>query len=174
MAVDPLPESDLIDLLRTKAAERRDVAFNFLAQLESLRDRVTPEVTRINVLFPEYTPHDANYHLKRLFPVADTVLGRERLEAFNSAELFILAAALYGHDWGMAVSEVEKDLVLTGSTAPDVKREDLWLLPDEGPRLKKFAKERGLPLDGRGHTGEIAIEHWREYVRQTLLATLGK
>lgn len=167
MAVDPFPESNLIDLLRTKSAERRGVAFNFLAQLESLRDRVTAEVTRINVLFPEYTPHDANYHLKRLFPVADTVLGRERLEAFNSAELFILAAALYGHDWGMAVSEAEKDLVLTGSTAPDVKAEDLWLLPDERLRLKKFAKEKGLPLDARGHTGEMAIEHWREYVRQT-------
>ena len=68
----------------------------------------------INILFPEYTPHDDQYHLKTLFHVADTILGNQQLESMNSAELFILACSIYGHDWGMAVSDSEKHYIVTG------------------------------------------------------------
>jgi hypothetical protein len=109
-----LPDCELLQLLAEKANHRRDTDFNFLGKLDDFRKRVSDEVRQINVLFAEYTPHDEQYHLKRLFHVACTVLGREQLEEMNSAELFVLAVALYGHDWGMAVSDPEKQYILTG------------------------------------------------------------
>lgn len=168
MATHDLPESELIRQLEEKAGSRRhDVAFDFLGRLSDFRRRVSDEVRHINVLFPEYTPHDEQYHLKRLFQVADKVLGAERLQGFNASELFVLAAALYGHDWGMAVSEPEKEYILTGNVPEGFREDELWILPNERQRLKRFAKEQRLSLDEKGCTAEMPIELWREYVRQT-------
>lgn len=163
-----LPESDLIRLLTNYADRRRHaVSFDFLARLKDFHSRVSAEVRQINVLFPEYTPHDEEYHLRRLFSVADTILGVERLNEFNASELFVLAAALYGHDWGMAVSESERQFILTGHVPKDFREEGLWILPDERARLKRFAKEQRISLDEKGCTDDMPIEDWREYVRQT-------
>jgi len=136
-------------------------------EINRFRDRVSAEVTRINELFPEYTPHDEKYHLKRLFHVADTVLGQDRLEAMNSAELFVLAVGLYGHDWGMAVSRAEKELITTNVRPEGIQDTDIWLLPDERVRFEKFVRENGLSLDENGAVRDITDELWREYVRQT-------
>lgn len=162
-----LPECELLNLLAEKTAQRTDIDFNFLGRLDEFRGRVSGEVRQINELFPEYTPHDEQYHLKRLFHVADTILGKELIEEMNSAELFVLAVALYGHDWGMAVSEIEKQYIVTGKTSEGTREEDLWILPDEQVRLTKFAREQRLTMDTEGHLKEIPIELWREYVRQT-------
>jgi hypothetical protein len=81
----------------------------------------------------------------------------------NSAELFVLAVALYGHDWGMAVSEIEKEYIVTGCPPEGVTIEDLWILSDEQHRFSKFSHEQWLKIDGK----QIATEIWREYVRQT-------
>ncbi len=162
-----LPECDLFSVLAEKAEQRKDIDFNFFGRLNELRQRVSGEVRQINVLFPEYTPHDEQYHLKRLFHVADTVLGKDRIEAMNSAELFVLAVALYGHDWGMAVSEPEKEFIVSGKPPEGVSTQDLWILSDEQHRIAKFAHEQHLELDAGGHLKDIPIEMWREYVRQT-------
>lgn len=129
-----LPQCKLLELLAIKAEARHDVEFDFFGKLGELRDRVSQEVRQINELFPEYTPHDEHYHLKRLFHVADTVLGETLLQNMNSAELFVLAVSLYGHDWGMAVSSAEKEYILIGKPPDGTKAADLWLLPDEGNR----------------------------------------
>ena len=162
-----LPRCDLLCLLAEKAHDRHDLDFDFLGTLAVLRQRVSEEVRQINVLFPEYTPHDENYHLKKLFHVACLVLGRERLEAMNSAELFVLAAGLYGHDWGMAVSEDAKQYILTGQPPEGVRQEDLWVLPDERRRVTEFARKQQLPIDDQGRITDMPLELWREYVRQT-------
>jgi len=153
--------------LAEKAGQRSDIDFDFLGKLNDFRGRVSGEVRQINELFPEYTPHDEQYHLKRLFHVADTVLGKERLEEMNSAELFVLAVALYGHDWGMAVSSPEKQYIVTGEPPEGTREEDVWVLPNEQARIAKFAREQRLTMDADGHLKEIPIEMWREYVRQT-------
>ena len=162
-----LPECDLFSILAEKVEQRKDIDFNFFGRLDEFRQRVSGEVRQINVLFPEYTPHDEQYHLKRLFHVADAVLSRNLLEAMNSAELFVLAVALYGHDWGMAVSESEKEYIITGKPPEGVRAEDLWILSDEQQRFAKFIHEQRLSTDVYGHVKEIPIEMWREYVRQT-------
>jgi hypothetical protein len=162
-----LPGCELLHVLAEKAEQRRDVDFNFLGRLDEFRQRVSGEVRQINELFPEYTPHDEQYHLKQLFHVADTVLGRDRLEEMNSAELFVLAISLYGHDWGMAVSEAEKQYIVTGKPPEGMGAEDLWILPDERIRFVRFARKQRLTLDTGGCLEEMPIEMWREYVRQT-------
>lgn len=167
MIPNALPECDFIRVLSEKASHRHDIEFNFLGKLEDFRRRVSDEVRQVNVLFPEYTPHDEQYHLKRLFHVADTILGKERLEEMNSAELFVLAIALYGHDWGMAVSEPEKQYVLTGESPKGTNVNDLWILPDERKRLTEFGHKQRLSVDDQGRIKDISIELWREYVRQT-------
>jgi len=162
-----LPECDLISVLADKVEQRKDIDFNFFGRLDEFRQRVSGEVRQINVLFPEYTPHDEQYHLKRLFHVADTVLGRDRIEAMNSAELFVLAVGLYGHDWGMAVSEPEKEYIINGKPPEGMSITDLWILSDEQHRFTKFARDQRLSMDADGDVKEIPIEMWREYVRQT-------
>lgn len=164
---EELPNCELLEILAGKVSQRRDTSFDFFGNLENFRKRVSNEARHINELFPEYTPHDEQYHSKRLFHVADTVLGRERLEAMNSAELFVLAIALYGHDWGMAVSEQEKQYILTGELSDGAKAEDLWILPDERDRLIQFAKEQNLTINSEGQFEQFPIEMWREYVRLT-------
>lgn len=162
-----LPDCDLIKVLAEKIVQRHDTDFNFFGELDDFRMRVSNEMLQVNVLFPEYTPHDEQYHLKRLFYVADTILGKERFEAMNSAELFVLAIALYGHDWGMAVSDQEKRYILTNELPKGKTEEDFWILPDEHTRLAKFAHEQRLEIDADGRLEKIPIEMWREYVRET-------
>jgi len=158
-----LPDCELLRILADKAAHRTDTEFDFIGKLEDFRQRVSAEVRQINLLFPEYTPHEEHYHLKKLFHVADTVLGEDRIDAMNSAELFLLALSLYGHDWGMAVNEVEKQYILTGQIADGSRKEDLWILHDEPARFAEYAKKQRLQVG----SDQIPIEAWREYVRQT-------
>src|SRR5687768_12256140 len=158
-----LPACDLVDVLRLKGEARTDINFDYLARLHDLRARVSSEVRSINELFPEYTPHDEEYHLSRLFHVADTVIERHRYEEMNATELFVFACGLYAHDWGMAVSQRERQLILNG-TPDDVPSDDIALLPYERSNFKRFLAERGIEPSA----ASTAInDDWREYIRLT-------
>lgn len=163
---DSLPTCDLIDVLRAKVDARADVKFEYLDRLRDLRERVSGEVRSIGLLFPEYTPHDEEYHLSRLFHVADTLIERRRYEGMNASELFVLACGLYAHDWGMAVSDPERAYITTGRTPDGAAPTDFALLPDETYRLRRFLTERGLNPDEALAQG-VSDDDWREYVRQT-------
>jgi len=161
-----LPKCELIRELAKKVSQRDDLDFHVLGRLDEFRQRVSGEVRQINELFPEYTPHDEQYHLKRLFYVADTVLGKDLIKAMNAGELFVLAVALYGHDWGMAVNEIEKNYIINSVVPNDKNPGDLWILPDEKDRFRKFARDQQL-IYSDSKFKDIPIEKWREYVRQT-------
>lgn len=162
-----LPECKLLNILADVASKRKDINFPFLQRLDDFRARVSAEVQYINQLFPEYTPHDANYHIGRLFHVADKLMTQEKLLGMNSAELFVLACGLYGHDWGMAVNENEKQFILSGKLSEGAKLEDLWILRDEQSRFQEFAQQHNLPRDPKGGFTAIKIELWQAYVRLT-------
>ena len=166
MSIKNLPQCRLISVLKEKAESRQDIEFNFLGELDKFRKRVCGEVRHINELFPEYTPHDEEYHLKKLFHVADMVLETDGLESMNSVELFVLAVALYGHDWGMAVSNPEKQYIIDGVCPEGTKPQDIWVLPDEQERFNNFAKKQNLKKEGDRFT-EIPTGIWSEYVRIT-------
>lgn len=162
-----LPECELIQILAEKANERHDIDFQFIAELERLRKRISAEVRQINVLFPEYTPHDEEYHLTNLFHVASSFLSNEQLYRMNSAELFVLACALYGHDWGMAVSEVEKEYIIFGKLREGVGIGDLFILPQELEDFASFLRDQDIVLNELHDMGDVPIDLWREYVRKT-------
>ncbi len=161
-----LPDCKIINELITKANAKTDYEFNYVSQLDDIRKIISIEVSRINLLFPEYTPHDEQYHLKRLFYVADKMLGDEIIENMNATELFLLSVSLYGHDWGMAVSEEEKAYILTGCN--EATSSTVNLLDDEKNRINEFCKTKNIEL------GKIELEDWREYVRLTHAFRSGK
>lgn len=166
MSFEHLPEkarnSDLIQTLDLKLELPPQVEFDYRGELVRLAKQVTADVAHINELFPEYTPHDAQYHLNRLFHVADLVVGKVRFDELNAAELFILAASLYAHDWGMAVSRPEKQAVLELAKG-QVPADQTAILPDEKARLLKFAASRGCKPTEIVET----LRHWRDYIRET-------
>lgn len=161
-----LPKCKIIEQLAKKANEKiNDNEFNYVHLLDQLRKKVSIEVSRINELFPEYTPHDEKYHLKRLFYIASDILGDSLIEQMNVNELFLLSAALYAHDWGMAVSDVEKDYICNKNKT---KIEDLNLLDDEYSLIEDFCTEKNIKVES------ISNEDWREYVRVTHAPRSGK
>jgi len=153
-----LPDSKVINTLIEKANSKTDYEFNYIHELDQIRNRISIEVSRINLLFPEYTPHDEKYHLKRLFFVADQMLGDDVIENMNVTELFLLSVSLYAHDWGMAISEEEKTHIL--SISGD-SIEGINLLDDEKVRIKEFCKSKNVEIK------DIEISDWQEYVRLT-------
>lgn len=163
---DGLPDCKIIDTLIEKANSKTDYDFNYIHQLDEIRNRISIEVSRINLLFPEYTPHDEKYHLKRLFFVADHMLGDDIIENMNVTELFLLSVSLYAHDWGMAISENEKTHIL--SCQKDAPTSDINLLDDENIRIKEFCENKNIEIE------KIEIEDWREYVRLTHAFRSGK
>ncbi len=127
--------------------------------------RVLPELKQINLLFDEYTPHD-DTHMSSLLRIADKLLGDEMIERLNGCEACVLACAIYGHDWGMAVSPDEKEHIVTGARVG----KDFALLPDEQERWREYARSEGIGSPPDGHVDDPAVvtkDQWRGYVRRT-------
>lgn len=164
---ESLPSCQLINILISKANSRHDIDFNFIGHLDNFHQEIRAIVGQINLLFPEYTPHDDQYHLKNLFHVADTVLGSQELESMNSAELFILACSMYGHDWGMAVSDSEKHYIVTGRSPEGMTNEVSRSLEWDRKSFCTFASKHNLPLGAISKAEDIDFSLWQEYIRQT-------
>jgi len=164
-----LPVCNLIRILKEKADAREDIKFPFLSILDAFRERVSTEMKYMKVLFPQFVPHDEENHLNRLFFFADKVLEQKRLQKMNSSELFLLAVSLYGHDWGMALSDFEKQCIL-GIEKPEnnnTTKENIWILPNEQEYISEFAYRNKLNLDAEGRFEKISEEQWCDYVRAT-------
>lgn len=156
-----LPKSQLLLELVNKANGRYDIDFDFLGVLTDFRKVVTAEASQINRLFPEYTPHDENYHLKHLFSIADLILGPQSYEKMNASELLVLALALYGHDWGMAVSDQEKEIIIDDNC--EINNDDFNILPNEHEMFCFYASKNCIS----NSDDEKNLDLWRGYVRET-------
>ncbi len=164
---ESLPHCQLINTLINKANSRHDIDFNFIAHLDNFHQLIRAIVAQINILFPEYIPHDNQYHLKNLFHVADKILGNQQLESMNSAELFILACSIYGHDWGMAVNNSEKHYIVTGRPPEGMTDGERRSLEWDRNSFCTFASKYNLPLDTINNAEDINFCLWQEYIRQT-------
>ncbi len=169
-----LPKCELIEQLARKARQRTDTQFDFMGTLERFRKQVGGEVRRVEQVFPEFTPHDEEHHLTPLFHAADKLLEKKRLTAMNSVELMILAVGLYGHDWGMAVSDPQKECILRGELAEDSELEELWVSRKETRWLGEFARQHRIAWDANEGFVGVGADMWREYVRQTHAARSGE
>ncbi len=170
MSIDALPEtvrrSALAVALDQKVRCPQPVSFDYWGEFNRLRDTVSAHLGEMRVLFPHFTPHDEAHHLMRLFGIADKLLGPERYGRMNAAELFLLAAGLYAHDWGMAVGSAELDFMRSGATGrvtPDV----FTPLEDEAARLHQFVSTQGIRGIEPTTFPPLSDEQLRLYVRWT-------
>jgi hypothetical protein len=126
-----------------------------LDEFDRLRGILQEHGKYIVSLFPEYTPHDHTRHLDHLFALADRILGTPLYTRLGASELVLLAFGLYAHDWGMAVSEAERQVLLGGTS-----EHGFVLLPEEPARAQEFISDANLA----GISPEVV---WRDYLRRT-------
>lgn len=126
---------------------------NVLEEFAQLSYEVQQHSKYIVRVFSEYTPHDATLHLDHLFGLADRLLGPDLYDRLNATELLVFSFALYCHDWGMAVSDTEVE-VLRG----DQVNTDCALLPGEPEIFQQRMKDATAP----SADGILA-----EYIRDT-------
>lgn len=160
-----LPDSYIIYNLINKSNSLKNSEIHYINELERFRQTIVPQLSQINLLFPEYTPHDEKYHIKKLFPICDDLLGKKVIDHMNATELFLLSLSLYGHDWGMAVSNEEKKFILSN----EVTNNKSNLLDNEKIRFKEFCKANFIK-----DPYKVSNEKWREYVRKTHAARSAK
>jgi hypothetical protein len=138
---------------------------SLVSEFGRLRDIVASQIGNTQVLFPEFTPHDEPLHVAKLFQLADTFFDQVYIQ-LNAAELFLLASALYAHDWGMAVGSDEKRFLKAGAH-PSLLRDTFAPLSDEYDRMNKFMRSEGLRREPISEIATIPDQNLREYVRQT-------
>ena len=126
-----------------------------LHSFDQLRSTVSEQSKVIIHIFPEYTPHDATRHLEQLFALADRFLGTDLYDRLNVAEMSLLVFGLYAHDWGMALSNEDRDAI----SGLRVDR-DIVLIPDEVSRFQSFRDEE-MKL------GKTDKQVWEDYLRDT-------
>jgi hypothetical protein len=158
--------SQLLITLYEKVTESAPSGFAFLAEFEKLVQWIVPQIGETRVLFPEFTPHDERLHVAILFAIADKFFGPQVYRQLNASELFLLATALYTHDWGMAVGSAEKDFLRKGAR----EGSDLGLftpLADERDRLEAFVRREGLIIGMGEEFPALTDQQLRLYVRET-------
>jgi hypothetical protein len=158
-------KSALVRALHDKVSALQPGAFPFAAELGRLRDVVAPQIGDTRILFPEFTPHDEALHVAQLFQLADKLFG-DVYRNLKAVELFLLACALYAHDWGMAVGSLEQAFLRGGARHEDLDP-SFVPLPDEADRLQAFVKAEGLKPESGKDVPELSDNHLRLYVRLT-------
>jgi Histidine kinase-, DNA gyrase B-, and HSP90-like ATPase len=154
-------KSHLVRSLAKATSVHGGTDFDYVGEFVKLASKVTREVAYVSAIFPEYTPHDADLHLARLFSLSDQILGTERYKHLSAAELFLLAAGLYAHDWGMAVSESEKRAIAGDASSRAL--DDFCLLQVERMHLAHAA---ATPDSFRPLTSWTSAQ-WQDYIRNT-------
>jgi hypothetical protein len=152
-----MEDSILFQRFKELCEQQHNTHFDFLVNFKNIKGRISDEIGYINLLFPEYTPHDEKYHINQLFTISEIILGEKTIKSLNLAELFILICSLYGHDWGMAVSQKEKEKIC--SQKKDFPESEL--LDNESDLFKSFLQEANIARNS------IDNFSWQEYVRKT-------
>lgn len=160
---NPIPKCLLTDQIRQRAKKHTTTDFQYVAQLSTFLEEVRRDIPAIHVLFPQFTPHDDLHHLEPLFKLASDLLGEKLLKRLNITELFLLACALYGHDWGMAVDEPYKQRLMSGISITETDK----CIEEERKRLRLFMTGDGYEVAEDSVVRDLDINIWREFVRRT-------
>ena len=164
---DNLPTCSLIEVLEEKISNQNEKHNDLCVEIAKFITEIAQELRYINELFPEYTPHDKDYHISHLFRISDILLGKGKYEKMNVIELLLLMVSMYAHDWGMAVSKTERCAIATkDKTSPN-------LLYDEFERFNEFINAK-LGKTNFESDEDIAIDIWQDYIRNTHAIRSGK
>ena len=77
----------------------------------------THHLSRVREFFHDYDDHSVSHSVQVLEYMAN-LMGQEQLEKLSVYDLFFLAAAAYVHDWGMAPTDCEKNVLLLAEEQP--------------------------------------------------------
>ncbi len=160
-----VPKSKLKDSLVEKANELTSSPIKIFSILEEFQERVSNEISFIWKTFPEYTPHDEKHHITPLFNISDKIIGSGYNLTFS--ELFLLIVGIYGHDWGMAVSEKEKVYILNPNLPIPGFSGDSDFLNEERNAFSKFVLDEGLMARTDRNYETLSDSLWQKYVRET-------
>jgi hypothetical protein len=158
-------KSGLMRALHERLAELPPGAFPFASEFERLRNVVAPQIGETRILFPEFTPHNEEHHIVKLFQLADRLFGNIYPQ-LKAVELFLLGCALYTHDWGMAVGLKERGYLLHGAKSQNLDDSFTPLL-DEAERLTAFARSIGVRPSAEEAVPPLSEDQLRLYVRLT-------
>ncbi|WP_409150718.1 ATP-binding protein [Sphingobacterium sp. BS-2] len=161
--IEKVLNHELIKLLKSKINNSKNKDFSFISFLEEISNNISIEISQTNIDFPEYTPHDEINHIANLFDLAILVIDESSLNQMNEVELFCLIVSLYGHDWGMAVSNHEKDSILK-----KVKNSDYPFIDDEFSKIQEHIDNNNIT------NNELTQEIWADYIRKTHAERSGK
>ncbi len=168
---EKFPKSELMSVLLEKIGNNNERYNSLMAEVCRFREHIVQELRQINELFPEYTPHDEDYHISHLFKIADILLGKVKYEKMNIIELVLLVVSMYAHDWGMAVSKKERYYIATRKDKDSIS--DIVLLEDEYDRFEYYIKGK-LGITEIENDEQIDITVWQEYIRNTHAMRSGK
>lgn len=160
---NPIPKCLLTDQIREKAKKHTTTDFQYVVQLSTFLEKVKRDIPAIHVLFPQFTPHDDLHHLEPLYRLASDLLGEKLLKSLNITELFLLACALYGHDWGMAVDEQYKHKLISGISITEADN----YIEEDRKRLWLFLRDNGYEVAEELAVIDLDISIWRNFVRRT-------
>ncbi len=161
-----LPPYLLLQVLEEKQNDGDMLHDTLTVMLGKFAKVVSDQMGALYELFPEFTPHDKTNHLDRLISFAGRLLGEPIVRRLNRSELFILSAALYGHDWGMALSSSEREDIVRSARGEEASGK-FPLLRDEGKRLRAFLERCGTDINQVAKSQDLSIDIWKSYVRET-------
>lgn len=114
-----MPENSIIAELEKRAQnkEKKTVEHQLCELLGDIIQFSTHHLTRVREFFGEFDDHSVS-HSEHVLEYMANLMGQEQLEKLSVYDLFFLAAAAYVHDWGMAPTDYEKEVLLLAEEQP--------------------------------------------------------
>jgi len=114
-----MPENSIIAELEKRAQnkDKQTVEHQLCELLGDIIQFSTHHLTRVREFFHEYDDHSVSHSVQVLEYMAN-LIGKKRLPELSVYDLFFLAAAAYVHDWGMAPTDYEKEVLLLAEEQP--------------------------------------------------------
>lgn len=114
-----MPENSIIAELKKRAPKnnKQTVEHQLSKLLDDIIQFSTHHLTRVREFFLEFDDHSVSHSVQVLEYMAN-LIGKKRLPKLSVYDLFFLAAAAYVHDWGMAPTDCEKNILLLAEERP--------------------------------------------------------
>src|SRR5690348_5656394 len=158
-----LPDCMLLEALFEKQVRAGAIGLDLIAALGDFAKIVRDQVSYMVELFPEFTPHDKTNHLNPLLQFASQMLGAELINYLSIPEISVLAASLYGPDWGMSVSPTERPAILNRAKGI-ASLEEFSLVKDEATEFERFLQSAGLNISDCINEDQIPRQVWKDYI----------
>lgn len=114
-----MPKNSIIAELKKRAQNKdnQTVEHQLCELLGDIIQFSTHHLKRVQDFFGEFDDHSVS-HSEQVLEYVANLMGQEQLEKLSVYDLFFLAAAAYVHDWGMALTDYEKKVLLLAEKLP--------------------------------------------------------